>query len=553
MARPHGTVGHKRSWKAGIFFSVLVFLLLNTAKIDWIDRFVLRDWHYVNQLKLLVYLSVNLFFFLVILRFRNRLVFAAFYALQAVYLFIHFSFFLFFDVPFHTRQAATELLESATIIRHFIVPWDWRYLVILIDLPAVVFLLIHFRALAGITWQKRRHNYLFWALLAVIGFLVPYSYRAFDIAEKLKNQYAGEMLLIADYGVTTNDILDSVLYFREAPVIKDFTYGNSLIVRRQAPVSPKNIICVQVESLDANMIGLDYQGRHVMPFLRDLAGHSVYYPFVFYYKLAGSTSDTEFAVLNNTVPSRFFPSMKLRNYDYPNSIVKELEKAGYATLAFHNNVDYFFNRDVAYFRMGFHHFYDRLKMGLKEADWGATDGDVLKYASRALAVQKQPFFAYIITMSSHYPYKWTSRFYKDPQFDSVEDERTRDFLNSFSYVDSVLRNFVTFIRANVKDTYIFIYGDHAAPIMNDYLFHKDRGVPLFIITPDGRQYREAGKTVSFLDLSSTILGASGVDFRIMNTGADLLNYPIKDSSFYLGSGQYRDREDSFRDLMQGLK
>ena len=147
------------------------------------------------------------------------------------------------------------------------------------------------------------------------------------------------------------------------------------------------------------------QGQEVMPFLSELRHESIYYPFTLSYHSGGGTSDCDFTVLNSVEPSRRASVFFDEHYDYPNALTKVLRGSGYGVYAFHGNVIKSWARHLAYPRMGYSEFFDIAKMGLSEQGWGAPDGAVFDFATQFTATCKAPFFAHIITMSSHYPYK----------------------------------------------------------------------------------------------------------------------------------------------------
>jgi lipoteichoic acid synthase len=63
-------------------------------------------------------------------------------------------------------------------------------------------------------------------------------------------------------------------------------------------------------------------------------------------------------------------------------------------------------------------------------------------------------------------------------------------------------------------------------------------VPLFIITPDKKVYRENRLAASFLDIAPTTLNAAGIDFDIKSDGLDLLAYPNSNKNIPYKSASY---------------
>jgi lipoteichoic acid synthase len=204
----------------------------------------------------------------------------------------------------------------------------------------------------------------------------------------------------------------------------------------------------------------------VTPFLNSLSKECIFYPYTLSFHKAGSTSDCEFSIISSIEPFHDFPSIKLRNYDYPNSMLKPLVGAGYDAIAFHGNRGTYFNRHIALKKMGFRSFYDMMAMGLEEKAWGAPDGDMFNYIQKKLTTQKSPFCYYIITMSSHEPFNLMQSYFSTKAYDDVKDEFLKRFLTAMTYIDGELGKFIGYLRKNTQNTYIFIYGDHTPAIPN---------------------------------------------------------------------------------------
>jgi phosphoglycerol transferase MdoB-like AlkP superfamily enzyme len=259
----------------------------------------------------------------------------------------------------------------------------------------------------------------------------------------------------------------------------------------------------------------------------------MYFPFTLSYHLAGATSDCEFSVINSVEPFDNYPSIKIRNYSYPNSVLKRLSACGYATEAFHGNRGTYFNRTVAFKKMGFDKFYDMAGMGVPEAGWGATDESVFDFVTAHLAARKKPVFYYIITMCTHEPFIFVKQYYTDNKFNDIKDGARRNYLNSMSYLDKKLKKFITSLRAASPGAVIIMYGDHtptlpkcdyskAAVRKENRLFEY---VPLFILLPEKKVYTEHTLAASFLDIAPTILAAGRCNGQILSHGQNLLSAP----------------------------
>ena len=362
--------------------------------------------------------------------------------------------------------------------------------------------------------------------------------------KQMNNRYESDVAVVKKYGLLTFNILDLINLKNNRSRIERFNYGPAFASRPDSARTPLNVLLLQIESLDAYIISQKHKKACVTPYLHSLAGRCVFFPYMLSYHLAGSTSDCEFSTLNSVEPLDDYPSIKLRNYDYPNSLLKRFVRNRYAVFSFHGNRGTYFNRSAAFKKMGFQKFYDLFAMKIPEAGWGATDESVLNYVLGRLKGQKQPFLYHVITMSSHEPFTLIRPYYRNKAYDGIRDGATRNLFNSMSYVDQLLKKFIPAVQSQCPNTIIFIYGDHTPSLpkcsYKKSIFRENERafefVPLFVITPDKTVYREKALAASFLDIAPTVLVASGIGDSIRTYGIDLLSLPVqnKDIPFRRG-------------------
>lgn len=338
-------------------------------------------------------------------------------------------------------------------------------------------------------------------------------------------------------------------------MVNSFVYGKEQVSVDTTKTQP-NFVIIQVESMDANVINQKHDGKYIAPFLHSLSNNSIFYPYMLSYHMGGGTSDVEFSIINSLQPLTYYPAIKISNYNYPNSMMKQLAQSSYTTLAFHGNVGDFFNRNVAFPKMGFQNFYDINKMNMKNNGWGAPDGEVFDYTFNTLKKTEQPFISYTITMTSHGPFTSAKNYYNNDAYNDVQEENVKNYFNSISYVDQSIEKFVNDIQKNFKNTYIIIWGDHC-PGITDATEYKQASyidgdkyfefVPLFIITPDHKEYKEKKQVATFLDIAPTILNTSGVKFDIKSDGIDILKTPEASSQIPFKESHF-DRNTLFNNI-----
>ena len=93
--------------------------------------------------------------------------------------------------------------------------------------------------------------------------------------------------------------------------------------------------------------------------------------------------------------------------------------------------------------------------------WGLRDKSFLKQSAKILNQTKEPFYSFIVTLSSHYPYDdfVDDSFVKGTIY---EDTLLGNYFNAINYVDGAVGEFIKNLEASglIKDSIIVIYGDH---------------------------------------------------------------------------------------------
>jgi lipoteichoic acid synthase len=523
----------KSDVKTKAIFSFFLFIIFNVLKIALFNYMListqsLRTFEYKLMMTLFVIMILDTFIFM----FRQRFIFVTIYLLQTFYILVNLCYYLYFHSYLHILQSFMLLNEAFVSTSHFAIPKYAQLLIVFIDMPIFVYVFIKYKEIYK---RIKELNFMKIAIIAV-SFTAVLSIEIINYNQNhslinlIQDTFSGESPVVERYGTVVNNVVSFASNKDEKELIKKLNYGkeiNNSAVNQNKP----NFVIIQVESMDSNIINQKYNGQYVTPNLQALSQHSIYYPYTLSYHEGGGTSDAEFSIINSVESLQSFPAMKLSSYNYPNSMLPRLTSSGYQSLAFHGNLGSFYNRDTAFPKMGFNKFFDMRKMNIGESGWGIPDDKVLKYTEDKLKTEKQPFISYTITMSSHEPFNSVRNYYNNSRYDDINDQTVKDYYNSLSYVDQSISDFVTYIKANFKDTYIFIYGDHTpsinTPIYQQASFKADgryfEFVPLFIITPDNKVHKEDKYAASFLDISPTILYASGVKFKENSDGENLIN------------------------------
>jgi len=365
---------------------------------------------------------------------------------------------------------------------------------------------------------------------------------------------SGSSYLAAVYGILPLYTMEAYSYFTRSeekprPELKDVPYyqKQNQLSGFQILAENTNVILIQVESLDAKIIDYEQQGKPVTPFLNSLKTESLYFENFYAQKVNGSF-DADLSSLTSLYPvnrSYVFRDIDLSRF---HSLPKLLKKRGYQTLALHNNDRDFFNRAEAYPDLGFDHFYSQRNFKetifpvSKERGLGINDYDFFDASTELIkeaADEDKPFFAYLISLTSHTPFN----FYPEAaveDFAEVNNNLVHNYFKSISFLDKSLQNFVNKLEeAGIMDnTLLVIYSDHESEIKTmgyesgrDFTLWRNvktpYHIPLFIKHPQ---------------LQADIYSREGTTTDIAPTVLDLLGFQELPDQF-VGRSLFLEQED----------
>ena len=323
--------------------------------------------------------------------------------------------------------------------------------------------------------------------------------------------------------------------------------GTRTVPFRVGAYAGKNVIVVQVESLNDFIIGRTYDGRPITPNLDKLIDTSWYFPNTYSQTSAGNTADAEFT--SNT--SLYAPANKPASTTYSvyaiPSLPRLLGEKGYTSLTFHTNTVSMWNRGEMFAALGFSHYFDRPFFKNEDIMWRSSDEVLFRRGTDAVrsAAAKGPVYAQFVTITSHSPFKypWENRrvISVSPQEQKITAAR---YVQSISYADRALGELIAKLKHDglYDDSIIIIYGDHTA-MGDDTLKAEDLR---FLQKLIGRPYNQAdvqrvGMIVHLPGQTKPVLSKSTLgEVDIMPTvadltGVDLSETPHMGKSAFVGS------------------
>jgi phosphoglycerol transferase MdoB-like AlkP superfamily enzyme len=292
--------------------------------------------------------------------------------------------------------------------------------------------------------------------------------------------------------------------------------------------SGKNLLMIQVESMQGFVLGYKVDGQEVTPNLDRWKARSAWFSAVTDQTSQGRTSDAELATQVSLLPPlRGAAAFRYGDHRF-HGIAGILGGRGYATLSavpFDGN---FWNRRVTHPAYGFNTslFEEAFEPG-PVVGWGLNDRDFLRQMLPKLAATRKPFCALLITLSNHHPFSEFPRELEELRLGSLEGTRFGNYLHTMHLFDKAFGELMAGLeeRGMLDDTVVVLWGDHAAGFPWDATFARATGirmtepgyyiadrVPLMIHVPgapelNGEKTLRAGQ----IDVAPTLLALMGVD------------------------------------------
>jgi phosphoglycerol transferase MdoB-like AlkP superfamily enzyme len=292
----------------------------------------------------------------------------------------------------------------------------------------------------------------------------------------------------------------------------------------------KNVIVVQVESLQELAVDFRVDGQEVMPTLRRWANDGARFTNVTDQTNEGRTSDAEFTMLASLLPLDHGAVA----FRYPGNhlvaLPRVLAEHGYHTLSAVPFEPGFWNRRVMHPAYGFQQSLFEPDFQLTEQiGWGLNDRDFLQQMVPRLAQMPRPFLAWLITLSLHHPFADFPAVHKVLKLGALEGTAFGNYLHTMRFFDAALAEFIAALDRHrlLDDSVVVVFGDHDAGFARDSSLAAAIGigaasedaadaawaandrVPLFISGAGVRGIRAtaAGQT----DFAPTLLALLGID------------------------------------------
>jgi phosphoglycerol transferase MdoB-like AlkP superfamily enzyme len=332
----------------------------------------------------------------------------------------------------------------------------------------------------------------------------------------------------------------------------------------------KNLLVIQVESLENFVIGQSVDGQEITPTLNKLLANSIYFDNFYTQINEGTSSDSDLMLNTSVYPVRKGSTFFRFPYTTYNSMPNLLEKQGYSTTAIHSDNGEYWNWMEALYNIGFDKCIDSKSFKMDEIIFlGLSDGSFLKQVKDTIIDQKTPFYNFMVTLTSHSPFDMPERHKQMKLNSNIADTRLGGYFQSINYTDRQLGIFLEELdKSGVLDnTVLVIYGDHDSvhKYFNDEIrsiepsqewwLENDKRIPL-IIYEKNQIPQKIHTTGGQIDLMPTLLYLFGIDeseYESTVFGRNLLN--TNEDYVLLSNGEFRGniKPDKKEELLKGLE
>ncbi len=468
---------------------------------------------------------------------KNKTVIFSIYTILSLIMYIdayHYNYFHQLTTILEIKQAnqLTAISESIAYLMNPI------YLLLFLDLPFIYYYLFKTEIKFDFSTKKwTKPTVGITALIAII-FLITNPINSNTITKLQNNE-------LITYHLT------DIYNLNNKNKIKDFSLDTFIEKNLSESDKPselfgiaeeRNIIVIQVESLQNFPINRKYQGQVLTPNLNELIKEdTIYFPNYYQQLGKGNTSDAEFVSHNSLYPAIHGQSYDLYTEKYFYGLPNILKDKGYETLAIHGYKPEFWNRDKAYPAQGLDRFISEQDFKYTNTiGFGIPDGEFFNQSIPILKDTTQPFYSFIITLSSHHPYTMDEKY----QYLKLNSEHKEtlfgNYLQAVKYVDESIGKFIKELKENdlYNDSMIVIYGDHFGLnskdaesnthmtkfLGYDYNYDEMMRIPLIINIPGASVNRTIETAGGQIDFMPTMLNLMGIrNPNPFTFGQDLVN------------------------------
>jgi len=354
----------------------------------------------------------------------------------------------------------------------------------------------------------------------------PIGYHIFDIYNVYKDS--------KPYELTEEETAQINEFFAQKEDLPDNEYAGML--------EGKNLLVIQVESLESFIMGKEINGQKITPVLNNLINTGLYFPNIYEQVNEGTSSDSDLMINTSMFPLRRGSTF----FRYPattyNSLPNLLEEMNYETIAIHPDKGSFWNYVNGLKGIGFNKFVDYYSFNVDEKiGLGISDESYFKQVVPMIKELKEPFYTFTVTLTSHGPFDLPEEKRVLNLDDELDTSELGGYFESIKYTDTQIGTFLELLDKEglLDNTVVVIEGDHTGvhkyynssieKLSNKEDWYLDNGnhtIPFIIWSKDMEESKTFDTIGGQVDIMPTLLYLLGVDNdKYINTalGRNLLN------------------------------
>lgn len=426
-------------------------------------------------------------------------------------------------------------------------------LLFIIDIPVIIFML------KKLTYNKGYNRRPIIGILGiVICVAVAYSVR-YNV--DIKNVTKGKVKIMGPNFYTQREMVNASpigyhIYEAKTAIEKKFKKPNESQMKKvdewlewnkenvpdnkyKGIFKGKNVIFLQVESLENFVINKKVKNQEITPNLNELIKHSLYFDNIYEQNNAGNSIDcdmmanTSLLTLGKSITFITNPEVQYE------SLPRILSQNGYYTASTHaeNGGDWKW-AEAHKNALGFDNVIGKYSYNIDEkVGFGLSDRSFLKQYLSKLKTFKEPFYSTIATLSSHGPFDIQEKYRELKLPKEVDKSYLGGYFQSVHYTDKEIGKFIKGLKESglLENTLLVIYGDHTGvhkyynkqiqnvPLEGDWWKKQDHKIPLIIY---GENIKP--ETISTyggqIDIEPTVLYLLGINTKDKYfMGRNLLN------------------------------
>lgn len=276
----------------------------------------------------------------------------------------------------------------------------------------------------------------------------------------------------------------------------------------------KNLILILLESFQSWPIGLEVNGVEITPYINSLVDgdNCIYFSKMMPQVKDGRSSDAQLIINTGLLPLRIGAASSLCSTNVFPSLSKALKEKGYYSASFVCDGANYWNQGIMSSAYGFDRLYDHMK---GNAAWKAADAVLFERSIPLLNSLKKPFYAQIVTISSHSPYNKPLLSDTPLLQQRFLNDEVKYYLIALQYVDYCINKFISDLKKEglYDDSIIVITGDHEQVPLSIYegrgqLTGEDCFIPFLLLNAPFKS-KFTDKVIGQMDIYPSLLGLMG--------------------------------------------